>query len=191
MDIFEYKSYEDYLEYQKKWNKIKVGKIVYVRQSTINLICDIKTFAGSILCHGTRCAAEQKFFKKRFPNAEIIGSEIGPSALNSPMTVQWDFNKQNDDWVNKFDIVYSNSFDHSITPLETLKVWKKQLNKSGMLFLEYAENRSNPSESDPLGATNLEVEKWISEAGMNITKRLGKSHNIKHGGVVFCCGLNK
>jgi len=187
MEIFEYESYDDYLKYQKKWNELKFGKLVYVREETINYICDEKAFAGFILCHGTRDASEQKFFKRRFPGAEVVGSEIGPSALESPMTVEWDFNKQNDSWLNKFDIVYSNSFDHSITPLETLKVWKDQLNQNGMLFLEYAENRSNPSESDPLGATNTEVEKWINEAGMVVVKKLGRQHNIKHGGTVFCC----
>lgn len=188
MELFQYKDYDDYIEHQKKHNKIKLGKIVYVREYTIN---DISNHKGpdvkNILCHGTRDASEQKYFKKRYPEAYIIGSEVGPSAQSSPMTIEHDFNKQREEWVNKFDIVYSNSYDHSITPVETLEVWKEQLNDTGLLYLEYAQNRSNPSESDPLGATDEEVRGFISQAGLTIVEEFGKEKKVRHGGKIFIC----
>lgn len=187
MEIYEYKNYEDYLEHQRKWNAKKFGKIVYVQKNTIDEIVAAhgKNNAKTILCHGTRSGHEQRYFKHRYPEAEVIGTEIGPSANEAPMTVEWDFNKQKPEWVDKFDIVYSNSFDHSITPVECLRTWKDQLSEKGKLYLEYAESRSNVSESDPLGATNKEVLGFIEEAGLKYENELGGK--IRHNGVVFIC----
>lgn len=185
MKLYEYKDYDDYIAHQKKWNALKLGKIVYVRKVTIDMICSDFGNAKNILCHGTRDGSEQRFFKENFNNAYILGSEIGDSAETFQMTVQHDFNKPVEEWLGKFDIVYSNSFDHSITPVECLKVWGDQLSEDGKIYLEYAESRSNVSESDPLGATNGEVEKFIKDSGLNLVKVI--SGGIKHGGCIFVC----
>ena len=60
MEFFEYKDYDDYVEHQKKWYALKLGKIVYVRQDTIRQIVESKPFSASVLCHGTRSGEEQK-----------------------------------------------------------------------------------------------------------------------------------
>jgi hypothetical protein len=60
-------------------------------------------------------------------------------------------------WSGKFDIVYSNSFDHCIYPEETLKVWHDQLTPNGSVFIEYSEQQSIGNKDDPLGATDKEV----------------------------------
>lgn len=185
MEFFKYKDYDDYVEHQKKWYALKLGKIVYVRQDTIRQIVESKPFAASVLCHGTRSGEEQKYFQSLLPNAKIVGSEIGEGSEQFPMTVQWDFNQVNPAWVGKFDIVYTNAFDHCISPVETLKVWGDQLSPNGRLYVEYAENRSNVSESDPMGATNAEAKGFIKDAGLRLTGML--SERIKHGGKVFIC----
>lgn len=172
MRIYQYPSYEDYVAAQVKANKAKVGKIVYVQQQTILSICDYHKSnmltADNILCHGTRDGTEQSFFKKIIPTATyIIGSEISDNAHNYPMTVQHDFNKVQESWINKFDIIYSNSFDHSITPYETIKVWLDQLNNNGRLYIEWSESQNNNGviESDPLNASFKEVERMIILGG--------------------------
>jgi len=185
MNFFEYEDYDDYVKHQKKWYALKLGKIVYVKSDTIKQIVENKPFASSVLCHGTRSGEEQRLFQALVPSAKVVGSEIGDGCEQFPMTVQWDFNNKNPDWVGKFDIVYTNAFDHCITPVKTLKVWRDQLTPSGRLFVEYAENRSNVSESDPMGATNEEVRGFIKEAGMKVVLELTK--DIKHRGRVFVC----
>ena len=126
MKIYEYKNYEEYLDNQIEAN-VKKLKNIYVEKKTIRKICEDKTVAGKILCHGTRNAAEQFYFKESFPDAEIIGTEVSHTASKFPMTVQHDFNNVREDWVGYFDVVYSNAFDHCFDPISTIKVWADQM----------------------------------------------------------------
>lgn len=199
MKIYEYKDYEDYLKHQAKHNEIKFGKIVYVGKHTINEICKHKGCEDvtNILCHGTRSGHEQQFFLEYFEDNKlntpyVIGSEIGPSANYEgvSLTVQHDFNKPRSEWVGKFDIVYSNSFDHSIVPIECLNTWKEQLNSTGTIYIEYSQNQNHEkrvSESDPLGASYKELEQMIKEAGLNVIDKITRhtKGRIKHNGVVY------
>jgi hypothetical protein len=63
----------------------------YVKGSTIQIIVDDYGEAKTVLCHGTRNGKEQKMFLNKYPNAEIVGTEISHTAKDFPMTVQWDF----------------------------------------------------------------------------------------------------
>ncbi len=90
---------------------------------------------SSVLCHGTRNAREQEYFKNLLPFAEIIGTEISYTAAEFPMTEQHDFHEPQDKWLNKFDIVYSNSFDHSYDPEKCINTWKDQLSSNGSLYI--------------------------------------------------------
>lgn len=189
MKIYEYPSYEDYVAAQVKANKEKVGKIVYVQEQTILSICRHHRSnmlpLDNILCHGTRDATEQLFFTKAVPTAKlIIGSEISDNADNYPMTVQHDFNKVKDSWIGKFDVIYSNSFDHSITPYETIKVWLDQLNANGRLYIEWSETQNNRGviESDPLNASYDEVKRMIILGGGIFDASF---EGGKHNGVVI------
>jgi hypothetical protein len=183
MKVFKYESYEHYVAAQQFANNIKVGW-VYVRESTIEFIKRDKPEASNIIAHGTRNGAEQKFFKKFYPEAFVIGSEISDTAKNYPMTVQQDFSIIRPEWVDKFDILYSNSFDHTILPIGTLQVWKDQLNSSGRMYLEYAESQSIGDASDPLEATKDEVQLAIKTAGFKVVHI---EPGMKHGGVLFVC----
>lgn len=185
MQIYQYKNYEEYLDIQNKTTKTK-NNWIYARKEIIKQISEYKGLVvKNILCHGTRAAGEQKYFSELYPNAYIIGSEICDTAENFPMTVRWDFNKPKHEWIGKFDIVYTNSFDHCITPIETLKTWKSQLNKTGTFFLEYAERQSRCHPADPLDATDDEVRKMITDTGFILKTEI--TRGVKHGGRVFVC----
>ena len=184
MKIFEYKNYDDYVVNQTRANKIKLDW-VYVRENTIQKVVSRKKDAASILCHGTRNGAEQRYFKNMLPDAYVIGTEISDTANTFEMTVQHDFSEPKDEWIHKFDIVYSNSVDHSIDPKKTLLTWKNQLTDDGLLFIEYAEAQSICDVNDPLEATNQEIKNMIVEAGLIIIETITKE--IKHAGLVFVC----
>lgn len=164
--IYKYKDYEEYVEWQTKTNKSKITW-TFVREDVINKLAKLSPDAKNIICHGTRNGTEQKHFLKNFPNAYIIGTEISDTATQFEMTVQHDFMEQREEWIEKFDIVYSNSFDHSIRPEDTLAVWKQQLNQNGHLFLEYSEQQSECIPQDPLDAKLSEVERWVVQAGFS------------------------
>jgi hypothetical protein len=186
MRIYNYKNYDHYKQSQTRANKEKLSW-VYARETTIERICNDKKFADNIICHGTRNGAEQKFFKKFFPNAYVIGTEISDTASNFPMTIEHDFMQQKEEWIKKFDIVYSNAFDHSIDPEKTLLVWRDQLSNSGRMYLEYAEAQSICDENDPLDASQREIKEMIGKYFVIVDEI---KDSVKHGGVVFICEAN-
>ncbi len=184
MKVFQYRDYNHYVEAQTVTNKEKVNW-VYVYEKTIKEICKHSPDARSVICHGTRNGAEQKMFKKFLGKPYVIGTEISDNAWEYAHTIQWDFTKPRLEWKDKFDIVYSNSFDHTIDPKQTLYTWYDQLTKNGIMYLEYAESQSVGNAADPLYATLEEVEKLALKCDFKIVDRIiGKA---KNGGVILCC----
>lgn len=176
MKIYEHKSYEEYVEAQTKINKSKI-KWVYANPKVITKICEEhpNPLPQFIICHGTRNGSEQKFFKEHLPNAEIIGTEISDNAETFEMTVQHDFSIPKEEWIGKADIVYSNALDHSNVPEKTIQTWKKQLSKSGRLYLEYSERDSVCEPADCLQATQSEVIELLQKNGLDIINKFSGS----------------
>jgi hypothetical protein len=98
----------------------------------------------------------------------VIGTEISTSAKKYDMTIQHDFNIQKKEWIGKFDILYSNSFDHSFEPMKTMKVWSEQLIENGYIFFEYGydinDNKSRPE--DPVELYINDILKLFKENGI-------------------------
>jgi hypothetical protein len=186
MEIYQYKDYDDYVYWQIKTNKRKIDRI-YVRESTLIKINKIQPFASTIICHGTRNGVELEYFKALYPKCHILGTEISDNATGYNMTVEWDFNKQNPEWLGKYDIVYSNSIDHSIDPRTTLETWSEQLSPIGRMYIEYSEQMSakGGNAEDPLDATHEEMIGLIQKAGLYIVDII--TENIRANGRVFIC----
>lgn len=186
--IYEYKGgYEEYIEVQKKTTDRKYGRLVYVKKHTIEEIFNYfkNNQVKSILCHGTRSGEEQKLFKDYF-KCDVMGSELSEKAINAEMTTIWDFNKVNPDWIGKHDLIYSNSFDHCITPKETLKVWKNQLSPNGRLLIDWSDHQNSfVIESDPFAATENEIIDFASQAGMNFDGNILKNKSSHRGTVLI------
>jgi hypothetical protein len=188
--IYKYKSYEEYVKIQTHVNKEKIKK-VYVRKTVIESIVnyinskhsDLNIEKYNVLCHGTRNGAEQKYFKEYWPNANVLGTEISDTATNFEMTIEWDMQKQKDEWINQWDVIYLNSFDHCIYPEEALQTWKNQLSPNGFLFIEYSEKLSVGNYGDPLDATLDEVKQMMIDAGLNIEEFVDADCN--HDGVMI------
>lgn len=167
MKIYKYDNYDDYVEAQTEANVIKINN-VWVKKSTIAQIHKMQPFASRILCHGTRNAAEQNFFKSFYPAAEILGTEISHTATKFPMTIQHDFHEDmnNGTW----DIIYSNSFDHAYDPEKALTAWKKQLTSGGSIYLEHMLDQNNRTRRwDPLQISAKELFKLIDSLGMKVS----------------------
>ena len=189
MEVYEYENYEEYVEAQTHFNKSKLSWSYFEtkkngkegpRKGIITIMASkyLGNISGdkNVICHGTRGGHEQKFFKSLYPKGDIVGTEISETATQFPMTVEWDFTKENYKWINKFDIVYSNSFDHTIDPQETLRVWHGQLKEGGFMFIEFSEHSAHTAQrSDPLKATFKEIEKLIIESNFEIaeTQKIG------------------
>jgi hypothetical protein len=167
MKVYKYENYDHYVQEQTSANERKI-KWKWVQEDTISEIHQLQPVAYKILCHGTRNAAEQKYFKKYYEEAEIIGSEISHTASDFPMTVQHDFHEVKEEWVGQFDIVYSNSFDHSYDPEKCIITWKDQLSENGFMYIEhgYAEDINVCKSSDPLQISPEELLELFDKVGL-------------------------
>ena len=167
MKIYQYKDYNEYKKAQVDANVEKL-KNVWVEESTIHQIKIFKTDATQILCHGVRNGKQLEFYQKYYPSCQIIGTEISHTAKQFKNVVEWDFHNEKEEWKNKFDIVYSNSWDHSYDPTKSLSVWKDQLTNSGHIFLEHAyePNHNEATIIDPLEIYHEEIKKLSIELGL-------------------------
>ena len=163
MKQYKYKSYDEYVDSQKSANR-KKSKNVWAVEKNIEAICDYinKNYAILVplkgLCHGTRGGYEQKWFMKYIYDSKVIGSEIGDAC--APNTVQHDFNKIKPEWIDEFDFIYSNSFDHAFNPMSTIRIWFEQIKSGGYIFLEYDKRQEHTGEisksvnkTDPISIT--------------------------------------
>lgn len=177
MKIYEYKDHDEYVAIQTDANKRKLKRNhSFVKKETMKLIKSIHPEAKTILCHGTRNGAEQLYFKEFYPDAEIIGTEISDTASQFPMTVQHDFHEEKEEWINYFDIVYSNSWDHSYDPDKSLLAWRNQMRRGfGRLYIDHAYNPMNNQSSavDPLEIYHEEIEELIFKHGMRFHTTFG------------------
>ena len=149
--------YQKYKKIQTDGNKKKLGA-VWVLEENINFLSEYIIKIGLRpnfgICHGTRRGNEQKWFNK-YLNCEVIGTEISDTAANFENTIQWDFHDVKEEWINKVDFIYSNSFDHSYNPELCLNSWMSCLRTKGVCIIEHT-NLHDPyhtNEMDPFGAT--------------------------------------
>jgi hypothetical protein len=172
MKVFEYKNYNEYVESQKEANEHK-QHMSFVDKKTIKKIFDIcGPKIQNVLCHGTRRGQEQEYFKYYYPKAEVIGSEIGISSW--PMTVQHDFNEIREEWINKFDVIYSNSIDHAYDIENTITVWSNQLYDRGRMFIEKSV-KLNSRAWDPVEISDSEMIELIRKLGLKMFDRFSSS----------------
>ena len=181
MRTYQYKNYNEYVEKQTFYNKQKLHWN-FLDSSSINFIVSKNMFASYVICHGTRSGKEQQYFKEFLgPTSYVIGTEISETATQFPMTVQHDFAIPKSEWINKFDILYSNSFDHSYDPNKTMDTWLDQINDNGKIYIEWSETENDDnSEMDPCAGSFKEFEIFLREYNLIFSKFLNGKNNIKY-----------
>ncbi|NMG39155.1 hypothetical protein GRZ55_07870 [Chelativorans sp. ZYF759] len=149
--VFDYGRYKTI---QEAGNKRKIGK-VWADEVTIELICDrLRKSSATVrsgLCHGSRNGAEVRWFEKHLA-ADVVGTDISETASDHGL-VQWDFHERREEWVGRFDFVYTNSHDHAYDPKKAFQTWVEQLAPGGRLIIEHsmAHSPSGVNELDPFG----------------------------------------
>lgn len=155
--LHSYESYEQYRQIQTRHNKRKIDR-VWADEGTLRVLCDElrrdipdKACLTGI-CHGTRNGFEQRFIADHAGH-DVIGTDISDTAEQFDKTRQWDFHDVKEEWLSRYDFVYSNSLDHAWNPKLALETWLNQLNASGVLALEYTDTHGpgDASEMDPFG----------------------------------------
>src|SRR4030042_7220170 len=137
MKLNTYHNYQEYVKTQVDTNKVKLD-LVWVDklelEGIIKFIIDHKLRIKHGICHGVRNGWEVNYFRHAL-KADIIGTDIAESAKKFPHLIQWDFHKINPEWVHHFDLIYSNSLDHSYNPSLCLFHWMRCLNRNGYCFI--------------------------------------------------------
>ena len=199
MKLWKYKNYEEYKKNQisaseRKW------KNSFYDPNGITLI--VNYLRGKIdmpckgVCHGTRDGDEVLEFRKLFGSSDIFGTEINPRTKDISHTMEWDFNVENPEWESKFDFIYSNSFDHSHNPSNTLKVWMNSLKPNGFCVIEWTQvdGENWVSGSDPFGASLDEYVELITKLNFKVVDILetnpendkSRSHHPQGSNVEIC-----
>lgn len=158
-------TYTRYTKVQTVANKLKHDK-VFAKYQNIEFLVD-RFRPSRVLCHGVRNGAEVKYFMQAMAKATyiwggcIVGTDIapvdeGPLSATPHVTarlIQADMHAPIPE--SPFDLVYSNSWDHSYDPVNMFRVWGEQVAPRGHMVLEHTtlHNPENTSERDPFGAT--------------------------------------
>lgn len=179
--------YEGYKRIQIEGNKEKLDEVFEIEENIEMLSTFLKKNLSNInfgICHGTRRGKEQEWFRK-YLNVDVIGTEISDTANQFPNTIQWDFHKVKDEWVENVDFIYSNSLDHSYDAEFCLKQWFKCLRKGGicivngsMANLPYFANKLDPLGFTKKGLLNL-INKLADECNVKIDSVLQGKPNPK------------
>ena len=171
MEIYKYKNYEEYKKKQIEANVRKLDRTWVDPASLKNVMKyihdNLNVKPRKIICHGRRRGLEQEYildYFKDIKDLDVIGTEISHTATEFPNTIQWDFHDVKDEWVGSIDIIYSNSFDHSIKPRECLDTWMSCFKQKGICVIEYSTHTDHKiCETDPFAATLHEYKDLIEE----------------------------
>ena len=144
MDQHEFTSHRQYVKAQRKVTLLKIRKPinrVFTSEKVVGAIYDHcndgKFFVQHGMCHGVRKGEELDLFEAVFPVAHWIGTEIVKELCDGERVIHADFSEDRDGWISKFDLIYTNSFDHARHPEQTLNTWMSQLTPNGRLFVEW------------------------------------------------------
>jgi len=164
--------YDKYAEIQIAGNKRKIND-VWVSEKSIAFLADhlLKRIGWPSrgLCHGTRGGYEQRWFRRYLPGCEMLGTEISNTAADYPDTIQWDFHDVKPEWIDAWDFVYSNSFDHTHSPQQCLDAWMSCVRPGGLGIIEHsrADYPDKTSTLDPFGVHLFHLPYLIAVWGAN------------------------
>ena len=137
MQIHEFNSYDEYLATERRGSRYRMNRKPNAIAEETGWIVDSFVelrgrFPMNIICHGARTGEEMRQFCQYSPGAIIVGTDV---FATDPDVLEWDFHETKPEWRGAFDLVYSNSLDHSLKPKECLTTWMGQLKPDGILAL--------------------------------------------------------
>ena len=87
------------------------------------------------LFHGVRCENDFILFKKYLPNCAIVGTSCTIESEKDNI-LHRDYSLQYDDFINRFDFIYSDIVADIPNLNETFNIWRKQLITSGIMIFD-------------------------------------------------------
>lgn len=137
--------------------EIDLFRIVFLKRFFIKKFFQVFEFKGN----GWRSLIpylEKLFLSdiENINNNSVLGVEINPLGKRQDVLIG-SFDNLPEKWENKFNLIYSNSFDQSEDPYRTAKEWIRIAKNNAIFIISFFEGE--PSYSDPVG--NLSIEDFI------------------------------
>lgn len=178
METYKHKNYEWYVAVQRKLTARKTHHgqtvmtwideegLVEVNKMIHNYVTNIK----AMVCHGCRNGVEVNVFQKLNPEAKVFGTDLYGEAYKYDRAYfrEMDFDTVPEEWIGYFDVVYSNSIDHSRNPINTLMAWKSELKDNGICFVNFHWGRGVSRED----CFHLDSSRWEEEI-KEIAEKIG------------------
>jgi hypothetical protein len=164
-------SYNEYKDLQISTNKRKLDKVWITNNeihSIVNYIHDNNISVIDGICHGARNGYEVNMFRELL-KCNIIGTDISDTAVNFPYMIQWDMHDRNEEWINKFDFIYSNSIDHAYDFVKCLTAWMESLRSNGICCIQWSSEISKPyNKADCFGIDKQDLIDLINRNGYTV-----------------------
>jgi SAM-dependent methyltransferase len=97
-------------------------------------------------------------------DGRVWGVELNPDVIRQDVKVT-SFDELPVDWSGRFNLIFSNSFDHSQDPHKTINEWRRVAAPGAYLIIAFPlENK--PTQTDPLGQLSLEIVREYVKAEM-------------------------
>lgn len=174
MQSHSFKSHDDYIETQIRLTRKKIdigyANHCFTSEKVTNAIHKYhKAEVKYGMCHGVRKGSELDMFDEKF-SGEWIGTEITPEICDGERILHRDFNKVDNNWIGNFDVIHSNSFDHSNNPWITIKAWLACLSETGRLYVEWTRwhdklGKGGINRADCFAASSEEYRDIFEKAG--------------------------
>lgn len=171
------RDYEEYLAIQqsrfnRKWGTRADARSALQRRfdELFGEIGDTLQSCRKIACMGIRNGAEYSEFSARLPQATVYGVDLGQRVGEvGPHCYQYDFHHLPDDWSDKFDLVFSNSLDHSFEPAIALKEWTRVVKPGGYLLIDFTTQA--PNWADRFGFEEADVPKLFEPSQYDLIRK--------------------
>lgn len=173
-DSIDYKKYVSIQKMRalKKWSPRLIAKHIFGVEfkSMWDRVKEMIVEPKIVGCMGIRSGAEYFEFPKYLPNAEIFGVDIAEKVVEVGKNCYcYDFNHLPKEWEGKFDLIYSNSLDHSFDIKETIQEWRRVVKKSGYILISFS-SCEKVTNSDRYAFSKEDVEELFSVDQFEIVK---------------------
>ncbi len=179
MEQYKHTNYDYYKAVQRKltWRKTQRATVVrsWVDEEDLKQVNNKlhyyipKADFHRIVCHGCRSGLEVDALQRLNPHIEVWGTDIYDCYMfDRKWFREMDFDTIPEEWIGHFDVVYSNSIDHSRDPVATLTAWKEELRPDGIMFVNFHWGRGVSRED----CFHLDRAKWREEL-WEISEKVG------------------
>ncbi|MCW5875242.1 MAG: hypothetical protein KIS85_00030 [Anaerolineales bacterium] len=105
-------------------------------------------------------------------DGRVMGVELAPE-ISRPDVHIGSFDELPDEWNQRFNVLYSNSIDHSQDPKRTIREWKRVAAPGAYVILAFSSGW-DPTPSDPFSITGFDQLKALWGAPVVFTNKTSK-----------------